>query len=51
VDLTAETLLLFGAGVGDHCVLIIDLSSQSLIGDAFPRVLPAAGWLLNCNSD
>ncbi len=27
------------------------VSSQSLIGGAFPRVLPAAGQLLNCNLD
>jgi hypothetical protein len=51
MDSTATTLLLFGASVGDHQVFIIDLSSQSIISDAFPRVLPAAGRLLNCNSD
>jgi hypothetical protein len=37
--------------MGDHQVFLIDLSSQSLIGDAFPRVLPAAAHLLNCASD
>jgi hypothetical protein len=51
VESTAATLLLFGAGVGDHQVFLIDLSLQSLIGDTFPRVLPAPGRLLNCDSD
>jgi hypothetical protein len=51
VESTAATLLPLGAGVGDHLVFLIDLSSQYLIGDAFPRVLPAAGRLLNCDSD
>ncbi len=51
VESTAATLFLFGGGVGDHLVFLIDLSLQSLIGDAFPRVLPSAERLLNCDSD
>jgi hypothetical protein len=51
VEPTAATLLPFGAGVGGHQVFLIDLSSQSPIGDAFPRVLPAAAHLLNCDSN
>jgi hypothetical protein len=51
VESTAATLLPFGAGVEDHQVFLIDLSFQSLIGDAFPSVLPAAGSLPNCDSD
>jgi hypothetical protein len=51
VEPTAAILLPSGAGMGDHRVFLIDLSSQSLIGDAFPRVLPAAACLLNCDSD
>ncbi len=48
---TAVSLLPFGAGVGDHRVFLLDLtSSQSLIGDAFPRLMPAASRLSNCNS-
>jgi hypothetical protein len=51
VESTAATLFPFGAEVIDHQVFLIDLSSQSLIWDAFPRVLPAAGHLLNYDSD
>ena len=44
-------LLPHRVGVGDHRVFIIDISSPSMIGDIFPRVLPASGRLLNCASD
>jgi hypothetical protein len=48
---TSVALLLSRAGVGDHRVFLIDVSSDSIMGDVFPRVIPAAGCLLNCESD
>ncbi len=30
-------------------MFLLDKTSQSLIGNAFPRVMPAASRLLNCN--
>jgi hypothetical protein len=48
---TSVALLPSQAGVGDHRVFLIDVSSDSIMGDVFPRVIPAAGHLLNCESD
>ncbi len=48
---TSVALLPSRAGVGDHRVFLIDVSSDSIMGDIFPRVIPAAGCLLNCKSD
>ena len=36
-------------GVGDHRCFIVDFSSSSVIGDVFPRVVPAAGRKLTDN--
>ena len=47
----AVTLLPHRAGVGDHRVFVIDISSESVLGDVFPRVIPASRRLLNCASD
>ena len=38
-------------GVGDHRVFVLDILSESILDDVFPRVVPAAHRLLNCNSD
>ena len=48
---TSVALLPIRTGVGDHRVFLIDVSSDSILGDVFPRVIPAAGCLLNCESD
>jgi hypothetical protein len=48
---TSVALLPSRAGVGDYRVFLIDVSSDSITGDVFPRVIPAAGRLLNCKSD
>jgi hypothetical protein len=47
----AVTLLPHRSGVGDHRVFVIDVSSESILGDVFPRVIPASRRLLNCASD
>ncbi len=38
-------------GVGDHMVFIMDIESDSILGDVFPHVLPAASCMLNCASN
>jgi hypothetical protein len=38
-------------GVGDHRVFIVDISSNTILGNAFPRVIPVARRLLTCSSD
>ena len=48
---SAVTLLPGGEGVGDHRMFVFDIESDSLLGDVFPHVLPAASRLLNCASD
>jgi hypothetical protein len=48
---TSVSLLPSRAGVGNHRVFLIDVSSNSIMGDVFSRVIPAAGCLLNCKSD
>jgi hypothetical protein len=48
---TPVALLPSIAGVGDHRVCLIDVSSDSIVGDVFPRVISAAGCLLNCKSN
>ena len=48
---TSVALLPIRTGVGDHRVFLIDVPSDSILGDVFPRVIPAAGCLLNCESD
>jgi hypothetical protein len=47
----AVALLPDGLGVGDHKVFVLDIESDSIIGDFFPHVLPAACRVLNCASD
>jgi hypothetical protein len=37
--------------VGDHKVFIMDIELDSILGDVFPHVLPAARRLLNCALD
>ena len=51
IDGVAAALLPSRTGVGDHRVFIVDVTSSSVLGDVFPRVIPAAGRLLNCASD
>jgi hypothetical protein len=48
---SAASLLPFNEGVGDHRVFIVDITSGSILGDAFPRVIPASSRLLNCKSN
>jgi hypothetical protein len=38
-------------GVGDHQVFIVDILSKSILGNAFPRVIPIARRLLTYSSD
>ncbi len=38
-------------GIGDHQVFITDITSGSILGDVFPRVMLATGRLLKCASD
>jgi hypothetical protein len=48
---TAVTLLPHRVGVGDHGVFLLDIDSNTLLGDIFPCVIPVARRLLNCASD
>jgi hypothetical protein len=45
------TLLPGRMGVGDHKLFIMDIKSNSVIGDVFAHVLPTASRLLNCSSN
>ncbi len=38
-------------GVGDHRVFLLDIASETILGDVFPRVIPIASRLFNCTSD
>ncbi len=51
VHCSLVTLLPSREGVGDLRVFVLDISSESLLGDVFPRVIPASRRLLNCDSD
>jgi hypothetical protein len=51
IDCTAVALLPSRVGIGDHRVFIIDITSGSMLGDVFPRVVLATGQLLNCASN
>jgi hypothetical protein len=48
---SAVALLPCRMGVGDHKVFIIEIESNSVIGDVFPHVLSTASRLLNCSSN
>ena len=48
---TAVTLLPHRMGVGDHRVFLLDIESDTLLVDVFPRVIPISRRLLNCASD
>ena len=48
---TAVTLVPHRMGVGDHRVFLVDIESDNLLGDVFPRVIPISSRLLNCTSD
>ena len=39
---SAASLLPFNMGVGDHRVFIVDITSGSILGDVFPRVIPSS---------
>jgi hypothetical protein len=45
---TATSLLPARVGVSNHWVFVADFTSESILGDAFPHVIPIASWLLNC---
>jgi hypothetical protein len=47
----AAALLPSRVGVGDHCVFLLDIALETILGDVFPQVIPIAGRLLNCTSD
>lgn len=51
ISCTAVTLLPHRMGVGDHRVFLLDIESDTLLGDVFPRVIPISRRLLNCASD
>jgi hypothetical protein len=51
IMVTSVALLPSQVGVGDHRVLLIDVSLDSIMGDVFPQVIPASGCLLNCKSN
>ena len=48
---TAVALLPDRMGVGNHRVFIMDIESDSILGNVFPHVLPAVSRLLNCASN
>jgi hypothetical protein len=48
---SAASLLPCNKGVGDHRVFIVDITSESILGDVFPRVIPPSCRLLNCKSN
>jgi hypothetical protein len=47
---SAASLLPYNVGVGNHRVFIVDITLESILGDVFPRVIPASSRLLNCKS-
>ncbi len=47
----AAALLPSCVRVGDHRVFVVDLTSESIMGDDLPRVIPVTGCLLNCSLD
>jgi hypothetical protein len=51
ISCTAVTLLPHRVGVGDHYVFLLDIESDTLLGDVFPQVIPISRRLLNCASD
>jgi hypothetical protein len=48
---TAITLLPSRVGMGDHRFFILDLASETILGNVFPWVIPLACCLLNGASD
>ncbi len=48
---SAALLLPCNVGVGDHRVFIVDITSELILGNVFPCVIPASRRLLNCKSD
>jgi hypothetical protein len=48
---SSMALLLGRVGVGDHQVFIVNILSKTILGNAFPRVIPVARGLLTCSSD
>jgi hypothetical protein len=51
IDGVAIALLPSRIGIGNHRVFIVNVTSASMLGDVFSRVILATGWLLNCASD
>jgi hypothetical protein len=51
IEGVAVALLPSRIGIGDHRVFMVGITSASMLGDVFPQVIPATGWLLNCASD
>jgi hypothetical protein len=48
---SAMALLPDRMGVGNHKVFIMDIKSDTILGDVFPWVFSAASLLLNCTSN
>ena len=48
---SAASLLHFNMGIGNHRVFIVDITSESILGNIFPLVIPASSCLLNCASE
>ncbi len=48
---TAAALLTVQVRVGNHQVFILDIASETILGNLFPRVIQVASRHLNCTSD
>ncbi len=51
ISSTVVMLLPHRVVVGTHCVLLLDIDTNTLLGNVFPHVIPVACRLLNCASD
>jgi hypothetical protein len=51
VSCTATALLPKWVGVGNQQVFIVDIASETILGNVFQRVSLIASWLLNCASN
>jgi len=49
INCASATIFQKNRGVGDHRCFVLDFQSTSVIGDVFPRVVPAAGRKLTEN--
>ena len=48
---SAASLLPCNVGIGNHHIFIMDISSESILGTIFTRIILASRCLLNCKSN